>query len=147
MWERINRYKVKVFLVLVLVGMLAMMRLFEGQLFYDPFLTYFRGEYADRPLPVVDEILLLISYLFRYAINTALSLAIIQVLFSDRNLTTFAAFLYGIFFIIFVCLFFAILLLTDEPHKMYLFYVRRFLIQPILLLLFIPAFYFQNLRQ
>jgi exosortase F-associated protein len=36
-----------------------------------------------------------------------------------------------------------ILTFFGEENKMTLFYIRRFLIQPIFILLFIPAFYYQ----
>jgi exosortase F-associated protein len=32
-----------------------------------------------------------------------------------------------------------------DDDKMLVFYIRRFIIQPIFLLLFVPAFYFQQL--
>lgn len=84
--------------------------------------------------------------MLRYLLNSAISLGIIYLIFFDTKLTVFAAWLYFLFFILLISAFLALYMLPDEPHKMYLFYVRRFLIQPILLLLFVPAFYFQKLH-
>ena len=41
-------------------------------------------------------------------------------------------------------LFFGYLNYTKNPNFMILFYIRRFLIQPLLLVLFIPAFFYQK---
>jgi exosortase F-associated protein len=51
---------------------------------------------------------------------------------------------YLLFFIILISLFFIVLFFFGETNKMTLFYIRRFLIQPIFLLLFLPAFYYQK---
>jgi exosortase F-associated protein len=52
--------------------------------------------------------------------------------------------LYLLFFIILVIAFIFILFYNGETNKMGLFYVRRFIIQPLFLLLFLPAFYYQK---
>jgi exosortase F-associated protein len=71
-------------------------------------------------------------------------LAIIYVLFKDVDAVKFASVLYFIFFVILIGAFFFIVSNKGEINKMNLFYVRRFLIQPIFLLLFVPAFYYQK---
>jgi exosortase F-associated protein len=52
--------------------------------------------------------------------------------------------LYMIFGSILMISFFFVLNFFGEQSKMILFYIRRFIIQPIFLLLFIPAFYYQK---
>ena len=123
---------------------LILIRLYETQLFYDPFLVYFKNDYLNLPFPEYDTFLLLLNLILRYFFNTFFSLAIIFLLFKDFQLTKFAAFLYFFFFIILIFLFFGILSFFDEQSNFLLFYVRRFLIQPLFLVLFIPAFYFQK---
>lgn len=123
---------------------LIFIRLYETQLFYDPFLVYFKNDYLNLPFPEYDTFLLLSNLILRYFFNTFFSLAIIFLLFKDFQLTKFAAFLYFFFFIILIFLFFGVLSFFDEQSKFLLFYVRRFLIQPLFLVLFIPAFYFQK---
>ncbi|WP_374707786.1 exosortase F system-associated protein [Flavobacterium sp. J372] len=39
---------------------------------------------------------------------------------------------------------FIIVVNTEKPNLLALFYIRRFLIQPLFLILFIPAFYYQR---
>ncbi|MBA4154250.1 exosortase F system-associated protein [Flavobacterium sp.] len=123
---------------------LIFIRLYETQLFYDPFLVYFKNDYLNLPFPEYDTFLLLLNLISRYFFNTFFSLAIIFLLFKDFQLTKFAAFLYFFFFIILIFLFFGVLSFFDEQSNFLLFYVRRFLIQPLFLVLFIPAFYFQK---
>lgn len=127
-----------------LILLLVSVRLFENQLFYDPFLTFFRSSSSTNALPIVDVLKLFFSYLFRYFLNTIISLSIIYMLFKNKSLIKFTSFLYLIFFIVLISLFFIVYQYFAQTNKMTLFYIRRFLIQPIFLLLFIPAFYFQK---
>lgn len=143
MLEKILKYKFRILAVCLFVILLAIVRAFEDRLFYDPFLAYFKGEYLNKSIPDLNKLKLFLSLLVRFALNTIISLAIIQTLFRDVSLTKFALLLFCGFFVIFIIAFYAVLL-PDEPNKMYVFYIRRFLIQPLLLLLFVPAFYFQK---
>ena len=144
MLNKLFQNKNRVFFILVLVSLLMLVRAYEKQLFYDPFLVYFNGDYLKLPLPAFNSGLLFLGLLFRYFLNTVLSLAIIYVLFKDTEAVKFASMLYLVFFIILVVFFFIVLSFFGEENKMALFYIRRFLIQPIFLLLFLPAFYYQK---
>jgi len=144
MLQKLLNNKTKILLVTLLVILLALIRAYEDILFYDPFLNYFKVDYQNLPLPEIESSSLFFGLLFRYFLNAIISLAIIYVLFKDIEGVKFASVLYALFFIILVVAFFFILSCFSEPSKMALFYIRRFLIQPILLLLFLPAFYFQK---
>lgn len=144
MLENLLKNKVKVLLGILLVLLLALIRAYEDALFYDPFLNYFKMDYHNLPLPEIDNVPLFFGLLFRYFLNTIVSLAMIYVLFKDVEAVKFASILYSLFFVILVVAFFFILSFFSDPSKMVLFYIRRFLIQPIFLLLFLPAFYFQK---
>ena len=141
--QKLLNYKKEIFFSILLVFLLALIRTFESW-FYDPFLDYFKTDYANLPFPDYDAIKLGFSLFLRYALNSIVSLAIIQVLFKDFMLTKFASLLYLLFFIILIIAFFIILNLSAEANNLLLFYIRRFLIQPLFVLLFVPAFYYQN---
>lgn len=141
--QKLLKYKKEIVFSIVLVFLLALIRTFED-FFYDPFLDYFKSDYSNLPFPEYDSIKLFLSLLLRFALNTIVSLAIIQVLFKDFSLTQFASVLYLIFFILLIIAFFCILNFSSEANNLLLFYVRRFLIQPLFVLLFVPAFYYQN---
>lgn len=133
----------RVALAFAVVLLLAMVRLFESEIFYDPLLAYFKSTYMQMPLPEIDYKMLFLNITFRYFINTVLSLALLYIIFKDTGMIKFISVLYFLFFVILISiLLFA--LSYDDPDKMLIFYIRRFLIQPIFILLFIPGFLFQE---
>ncbi len=134
----------QILILSTLILLLISVRLLENQLFYDPFLIFFKSSSSTNALPIVDVLKLFFSYLFRYFLNTIISLLIIYILFKNKGLIKFTSFLYLIFFIVLISLFFIVYQYFAQTNKMTLFYIRRFLIQPVFLLLFIPAFYFQK---
>ena len=144
MLQILRNNKLKAVLIIVLITLLLLIRAFEAKLFYDPFLDYFKSVYYNLPIPEINNFELFTGLFLRYFLNSSISLAIIYVLFKDVDAIKFAAILYLIFFIILVAAFFFILLNNGEANKMGLFYIRRFLIQPLFLLLFLPAFYYQK---
>lgn len=140
---KLLKYKKEIAFSIGLVFLLALIRAFESK-FYDPFLVYFKGNYMKLPFPEYNSFKLFLSLFLRYALNSVVSLAIIQVLFKDFMLTKFASILYIFFFFFLIVAFYCILNFSDESNNFLLFYIRRFLIQPLFVLLFVPAFYYQN---
>jgi exosortase F-associated protein len=136
--KKITGYIVLIVLILIVI------RTFEQIIFYDPFLTYFKQEYAHLPFPQINTVKLFFSLGFRYYINSVLSILLLYVLFKDRGFIKFSVLLYMILGSILMISFFFVLNFFGEESKMTLFYIRRFIIQPIFLLLFIPAFYYQK---
>lgn len=142
--QKTGKNVVKIGITLLLVVLLAAIRAYENELFYDPFADYFTNDYLNLPFPNFDFWPLILSLAFRYSLNTIVSLAIIFVLFSDVNLIKFSAFLYIVFFVLLIIAFALLITYSDQSNNFALFYVRRFLIQPLFLLLFVPAFYYQS---
>lgn len=130
--------------VVILLVMLVLVRLFQEKLFYDPFLDYFKGENSEgSPLPQYDAVKLGLHLLFRYGLNTILSLGILWLIFKNKDIFKLSVFLYILFFVILIISFY-IVLESNDPDMLLLFYIRRFIIQPLFLILFVPAFYYQN---
>jgi len=127
--------------IAVLLVLLVCVRLFQERLFYDPLLDYFKR--SRTILPQYDSVKLFIGLLFRYLLNTIISLGILWFCFKDKSILKLTAVLYAVFFIALAAVFFTALA-VDNPANMLLFYIRRFLIQPLLLILFVPAFYYQK---
>lgn len=144
MLQKLFNHKVRIALAMLFIMMLVLVRAYEDNLFYDPLLNYFKSDYYNFPLPEINNYKLFTGLFFRYFLNTLFSLAIIYVLFKDIQAVKFASIMYLIFFVILVVVFFFALSFFGEENKMVLFYIRRFLIQPIFLLLFLPAFYYQK---
>jgi exosortase F-associated protein len=147
MLNKVLQNKQTVFLIVLLLFILVAIRAFESQLFYDPFLRYFEGDYLKMPLPNYNGFWLFLSMFFRFFLNGMISLAIVYCLFKDKEMTQFASILYLFFFILLIFAFFTILHFYGNQNNLMLFYVRRFLIQPLFLILFIPAFYYQKISK
>lgn len=139
--------KSKVLLLLGCAFGIVFIRLFEDQLFYDPFLQFFKQDFKNKTLPNFDGVKLFFGILFRYSLNTIFSLAILYLLFKQIELVRFATKLYVVFFIVLLFSFFGLLYFSKQPDFLILFYIRRFIIQPLFLVLFIPAFYYQQLSK
>lgn len=144
MLRKILNNKIRLAQFLFLVALLALIRAFEDQLFYDPFLDYFKNDFTKLSLPNFNPFQLFFGLLFRYTLNTFVSLWIIYVLFKEVQMVKFALVLYYFFFMILIISFFFIIYYSKGHNNFALFYVRRFLIQPIFVLLFVPAFYYQK---
>ena len=127
-----------------LILLLILIRAFEDTLFYDPFLNYFKEEYTQLTFPQINIFKLFFSLGMRFYLNSVISLFLLYVIFTDTKIIKFAALLYMILGSILMISFIFTLTFFGEESKMTLFYIRRFLIQPIFILLFLPAFYYQN---
>ena len=143
MLKNLLRHKLRIVLVALLILVLALVRMYEDQLFYDPMLSYFKSNFLLSPLPEIDQVRMFFNLAMRYFFNTIPSLLIIYTVFKKAELVKFAQLLYVMFFVILIMSFLLVYNYFPES-KMTLFYLRRFLIQPLFLLLFIPAFYFQE---
>ena len=144
MLRNLLRNKLEYSLFVCLLLLLVAIRAFEKNLFYDPFLNYFQMEYAHLPYPVMNGFKLFLNLILRYFLNTILSIGLLWLLFKDKDIVKFASILYAFFGVVLMIAFFLVLLYLDQNNSMLLFYIRRFIIQPLFLLLFIPAFYYQN---
>lgn len=144
MLKKILKNKIGIVLIGFLVLLLACIRNFEDFLFYDPFLVYYKSNYQALAFPDFDKCKLFLGLFFRYILNTIASLVIIYLVFKDFKMIKFASFLYFVFFIILIIVLFTLLSFNENGSKMTVFYVRRFVIQPVFLMLFLPAFYFQK---
>lgn len=145
MLQKILNNKLIVVQFILLAGLLILIRAYEDQLFYDPLLDFFKKDFTKLRLPNFKSSYLFFGLLFRYSLNTIVSLGIIYVFFKDVSMIQFSLLLYVILFIVLSLVFFSIVYI-DEGNNWLLFYVRRFLIQPIFILLFIPGFYYQKLQ-
>ncbi|WP_417197016.1 exosortase F system-associated membrane protein [Bizionia sp.] len=128
----------------VLATMLVLIRVFEQQLFYDPFLAFFQNDYLyiDSPRREVFKLTAFTS--LRFLLNTVLSLGILFAIFKDVSVLKFSLLIYGAAYLILILLF-LYFVINPKQEDYYLFFnTRRFLIQPLILLLLIPAFFYHK---
>lgn len=143
MLSKLLEHKTKILVAILIIMCFGIIRAFENKIFYDPFLIYFESDFKNSPFPQVDIFKLFGGLLLRYFLNTVLSLILIYTLFQEIEILKFTAFLYG-FFLILLLGMFVVIIEYFQDWTWLLFYVRRFIIQPIFVLLFIPAFYYQQ---
>ena len=137
--------QLKIILLIILILLLFIVRFFSEQLFYDPLIVYFKNDYLYTKMPEIKVWYLMIDMLYRYLLNSLISLGIIWVLFNRKDYIKFSGFFLMLAFMILIIVF--VLLLRNQLEDGYLlaFYIRRFIIQPLFLLLLLPAFYYQKL--
>lgn len=138
---------VKMVGLLVLFGLLILIRAFENELFYDPYLTFFKNDYLyiDNPRREVFKLTLFTA--LRYFLNSVISLGILFVFFKDWSIVRFSALIYVVSFFVLLA-FFLYFVINPRKEDYYIFFnIRRFLIQPLLLLLLLPAFYYNKLSE
>lgn len=138
---------VKSIWLLVLFGLLILIRTFENELFYDPYLKFFENDYLyiDNPRREIFKLTLFTT--LRYVLNSIISLGVIFMFFSDKSIVKFSAFIYAVAFVILIGLFLYFVINPNQDDYYIFFNIRRFLIQPLLLLLLLPAFYYYKLKQ
>ena len=127
--------------------LLMLIRYFEDSLFYDPFLQFFKSDYLYIDSPRRETFKLTLFTTLRYLLNTSISLGVLYVVFRDKSVIKFSVILYAIAYIglLIAFLYFVI---NPKQEDYYLFFnVRRFLIQPLILIVLLPAFYYNRLRQ
>ena len=135
----------KIFIIMLLFMMLVLVRAFELEMFYDPFIEYFKNDFLDQPIPDFSGSILLKDMFIRYTLNTIISLAIIYFAFGSKNFVVFSIKFYIIAFVILIITFFIILKGELSNGYLFAFYIRRFLIHPLFVLLLLPAFYYKQL--
>ncbi|WP_396181523.1 exosortase F system-associated membrane protein [Flavobacterium sp.] len=143
MQKRKNK-AINISIIGILVVSLLLIRMFEKDLFYDPFLEFFRGDTQNKIVPEFDAFKLFLGLLYRFFINGMLTILILYFLFKDFLIVKLTSFLLLIFFVVLIIAFFSLLHFSESPDYLFVFYVRRFLIQPLFLILFVPAFFYQK---
>lgn len=131
-------------LVILGIGSLIAVRLFEDRLFYDPFLNYFHEADKNISFPDFEWPTLILSHLFRFLLNLFFSCLIIQFWFNNKQWTIQGALLILIVFAITFPIYLYCISDRFEVGYLFSFYMRRFVIQPLILLLVIPMFYYRR---
>ncbi len=137
---------VKYGLLLLLFGSLMLVRFFENELFYDPYLQFFKNDYLYIDNPRREIFKLTMFTVWRYTLNTIISLAILFVFFKDKSIIKFSVFIYGIACIVLMAIYLYFVVNPRQEDYYMFFNVRRFLIQPVILILLLPAFYYHKLK-
>lgn len=128
---------------LAIFGLIAV-RILEGELFYDPFQNFFHLANKQAPFPDFNWTPLILNYLFRFTLNLLLSAAVVYFIFKNKQWTLQAVVLMLIVFAITFPIYLYCIYTQFEVGYLFSFYMRRFVIQPLILLLIIPLFYYRK---
>lgn len=141
--KNLTRY----FIIAVLFFLLILVRAFATKVFYDPMIDYFEKEYLYISPEGIETPKLFLHMFFRYVVNTVISLGIIWFFFQRKDFVRFSVIFYGIAFVVLSLVFYFLLKNNFSSGHLLPFYVRRFLIHPLILLVLLPAFYYQILQE
>jgi exosortase F-associated protein len=136
----------KIVIITGLVGVLALVRLYEYRFFYDPFMYFFEEAYQKGSTINIPGNYFL-NLAVRYLLNTAISLGILWVAFKSKGIVKFAGLIYAAFLIALFPLFIYLMLHVEPNQYLAAFYVRRFLAHPLLILILLPAFLYYRLQK
>ncbi|MGY5354776.1 exosortase F system-associated membrane protein [Wenyingzhuangia sp. IMCC45467] len=133
-------------LVVLLFLVLILIRGYEAILFYDPLDHYFQNDYLYLPLPEIDNKRLFISYFFRYLINSIISFAILKIAFPHRSFIRTIAFFYALAFVLLSSVLFSLMAFKIDVGYLFPFYIRRFIIHPVFVIVLLPFIYLMRKR-
>lgn len=133
-------------ILLIILGIFGLIgvRMVEESLFYDPFLSYFHAADKNAQFPDFEWSKLIINYIFRFLLNLALSALIVHFIFKNKEYTMQAVVLMVLVFAITFPIYLYCIHTKFEIGYLFSFYMRRFVIQPLILLLIIPLFYYRK---
>lgn len=131
-----------IFLGLCVLGLIGV-RVVESQLFYDPILAFFKDE--KSPFPTIEWGKIILHHILRFSLNLIFSLGIIYFAFLNKKWVAQAGILIILSFLIFFPIYLYCLYSEFEFGRLFGFYIRRMVIQPIPLLIILPLFYYRQL--
>ena len=118
---------------------------FQHELFYDPFKDYPIPINADGEifLPPMNESAFIINKVIRYLLNDLCGILIVYGLFQRKEFIrlSFYIMLFGLIFIL--PLYFFLVLNFFTQVFPFLNHIHRLILNPVLMLIIIPAFYYQ----
>lgn len=138
--------KNRIGLVVLLMFFLIAVRAFLEPLFYDPLIDFYKSNYFLKPIPELNFVNYFFNIFLRYSLNSIVSIIIIYLIYNNFKTIRFVIKFYFISFIVLCILLYVFLQLEDLNTKLIIFYIRRFLIQPLFLFILLPAFYYQKLK-
>lgn len=132
------------FLVVAGVFGLVGVRMVEDEIFYDPFLDYFHAANKNINFPEFEWGKLILSHVLRFVLNLFFSCIIIHFLFKNKEWAIQGALLMTIIFVITFPIYLYCIYDRFDVGYLFSFYMRRFVIQPLILLLIVPLFYYRK---
>lgn len=133
-------------IALILIGIVGLIgiRFLEDKIFYDPFIEYFHNHDLKKTFPDFQSTKIIFHYLLRFSLNFIFSLIVIYGFFDNKKWTKEGGILMVLFFVITFPIYLYCIFSEFSMGELFSFYMRRFVIQPVILLLIIPLFYYRK---
>lgn len=132
-----------IIVIIAILGLIGI-RAVEDKIFYDPFLEYFHEANKKADFPDFEWGKLIINYIFRFLLNVIFSVIAVHFIFKRKVWTIQAAILMILVFAVTFPIYLYCISTKFEIGYLFSFYMRRFVIQPLVLLLIIPMFYYRQ---
>ncbi|MCD9618750.1 exosortase F system-associated membrane protein [Chryseobacterium gleum] len=138
--------KILSWLLVIIAGICGLIgvRILEGIIFYDPFLDYFHEANKNIDFPAFEWGKLIAGHVFRFILNLFFSCLIIYGLFKNKGWTIQGAIMMTVVFAITLPIYLYCIHDRFEVGYLFSFYMRRFVIQPLIILLIVPMFYYRK---
>jgi len=136
--------KTKYILAFLLLFLLVLIRFIEKKIFDDGLIDFFHHQYLTGDLPEISFWRIMLIDSLRYWLNSIISIGIMYLFFSQKYLFRFLFSLYLFVFLVALAIYYYQLRNYSAGNYLGLFYVRRLLIQPLLLFVLIPALLYQK---
>ena len=135
----------KIAIAVGLIGLAAVYML-QRKIFFDPFADMIYDPYGNY-YPEFSKTKYILSKLFRFVLNDGFAIAFIYGVFGPGKYVKFAAliFLIGLFILLPAYLI-MIIFFYPETHS-FLNHLHRLVLNPVLMMLLIPAFYAQKAKE
>ena len=135
----------KTIYIILLIGALILVRFVAPSLFYDPLIDFFhQSDYQYKLLPEIIYWKFLISLFFRFGLNVIFTILLVKVIFNDTDLLKLTAIIFCVLFVLLTPALVVFMMNGHSEWYQYLFYIRRMLIHPVLTLILVPAYLYQQ---
>lgn len=134
--------KHKYYVIVGFVG-LVLVYVFQRDLFFDPFENLIIDP-QNPQLPDFNKASYIFSKVLRFVLNDFFSLLVIWGLFGNKSYLRFAIFVFLIGFIVLLPMYIIGVLFFFSETFFILNHLHRIVLNPVLMMLLIPAFYYQQ---
>lgn len=116
---------------------------FQIEIFYDP-LNHFQFNPQNPQVPEINSGKLVLSKSIRYLLNDTFGLMVIWGLFGNKKYLQFAVYVFLFGFLVLLPLYLILVTNFYVETRPFLNHLHRLVLNPVLMMLLIPAFYYQK---
>lgn len=126
------------------IGLLGLIGVyvFQNQFFYDPFKGY--PMIAGKLPHDFDAVTYAYQKVIRYLLNDGFALALIYALFQERKYVQFAVYVFLFGLVVLLPTYLILFTFFSEQTYTYLNHLHRLVLNPVLMMLLVPAFFYQK---